>query len=440
MANATQEEVQALCQQVKELKELAAKGAAEHENTTKQILADVLKSHPGFNPPERKIQFETGINLTAKSVEEALPAELQQKADDIFILSNMLKRHPTQLKSWTGFKSRMGEFKKALDTATSGGASEWVPTDFSSNMYELVRLETKVWSLFDQITMPTNPYKLPIQVGRLNTFKHPEQTADTGQTNIPVSDGNDLSGNITLTAVGHAAYVIISKDLEEDAIIPMLPWLRSEIVKSLAEGREDAILNGDIVSSTHEDSDTTSATSRRKLWTGLRALAHDNTLTADLGSLSLTTIRGGRALMGRYGIKPSDVVWIVGMAGFMQMVNIPELTTVDKYGTSATILSGELAKLDGSPVIVSEWVREDLNASGVYASASTKTVAYLVNRKGFVTGVRREANVQLLVEKYAEFDQDALKVRERVTFAPVYALSANKTLMLGQNISTTLGE
>jgi hypothetical protein len=211
-------------------------------------------------------------------------------------------------------------------------------------------------------------------------------------------------------------------------------------VKSLAEGREDAILNGDIVSGTHEDSDISSATSRRKLWTGLRALAHDNSLTADLGSLSITTIRGGRALMGRYGIKPSDVVWIVGMAGFMQMVNIPELTTVDKYGNNATILTGELAKLDGSPVIVSEWVREDLNASGVYAAASTKTVAYLVNRKGFVTGVRREANVQLLVEKYAEFDQDALKVRERVTFAPVYALASNKTLMLGQNISTTFGE
>jgi hypothetical protein len=352
----------------------------------------------------------------------------------------MLRKHPTQLKSWAPFRSQMGEFKKALDTATAGGATEWVPTDFSSTMYELVRLETKVWQLFDQITMPTNPYKLPIQVGRLNTFKHPEQTADTSQTAIPYSDGNDISGNITLTAQGHAAYVIISKDLEEDAIIPMLPWLRSEIVKSLAEGREDAILNGDIVSGTHEDSDISSATSRRKLWTGLRALAHDNSLTADLGSLSITTIRGGRALMGRYGIKPSDVVWIVGMAGFMQMVNIPELTTVDKYGNNATILTGELAKLDGSPVIVSEWVREDLNASGVYAAASTKTVAYLVNRKGFVTGVRREANVQLLVEKYAEFDQDALKVRERVTFAPVYALASNKTLMLGQNISTTFGE
>lgn len=438
MAQATTEQVQALCEEVKNLKELAAKGAQDHEESVKKILTDVLQNHPGFKAGERKMQFsEAGVSRAV--VEDALPKELQQKSDDIMILSRMLKKHPTQLKSWNRFKTDLGEFKKALDTATSGQGLEWVPTEFSSNLYELVRLEAKVWSLFDQIIMPTNPYKLPIQVGRVNTFKHPEQTADTGQTAIPYSDGNDITGNITLTAQGHAAYVLISKDLEEDAIVPMLPFLRSQIVKALAEGREDCILNGDIVSGTHEDSDTTSATSRRKLWTGLRALAHDNSLATDMGAMTLTTIRGGRALMGRYGIKPSDLVWIVSMSGFMQMVNMPELTTVDKYGAGATILTGELAKLDGSPVIVSEWVRDDLNSSGVYASGGDKTVAYLVNRKGFVTGVRREANIQLLVEKYAEFDQDALKVRERVTFAPVYALNSNKTLMLGQNIPTTFG-
>ncbi|PYS91499.1 MAG: phage major capsid protein [Acidobacteria bacterium] len=439
MGQATSEQVTELCQQVKTLKELAEKKSAEHEDSVKRILTDVLKDHPGFaGGGERKMVFPEGSH-GVRALEESLPKELQQKQDDILILSMALKKHPTQLKAWNGFKREMGDFKKALDTATSGGASEWVPTDFSSTLYELVRLETKVWSLFDQIVMPTNPYKLPIQVGRINTFKHPEQTADTSQTAIPYSDGNDISGNITLTAVGHAAYVLISKDLEEDAIVPMLPFLRSELVKALAEGREDCVLNGD-TTATHEDSDTTSATSRRKMWKGLRRLSHDSSLTADLGNLSLTTIRGGRALMGKYGLKPSDLVWIVSMTGFMQLVNLPELTTVDKYGTSATILNGELAKLDGSPVIVSEWIREDLNSSGVYQSGQTRTVAHLINRKGFVTGVRREANIQLLVEKYAEFDQDALKVRERVTFSPIYSLSANKTLLTGQNIGTTFSE
>lgn len=439
MSNATQEEVAKLCEQVKQLKEMAEQKSAEHDENTKKLVSDILKTHPGFNGGERKIQFEGGETKTVRSIEEALPEELQKKSDDVFIMANILKVHPTKLKAWAPFSRQMGEFKKALDTATSGGASEWVPTDFSSSLYELVRLDTKVWNIFDQIVMPTNPYKLPIQVGRINTFKHPEQTGDTGQTTIPYSDGNDISGNITLTAVGHAAYVLISKDLEEDSIVPMLPFLRSEIVKALAEGREDCILNGDTTGS-HEDSDTTSATSRRKMWKGLRRLAHDNSLTADLGTTSVTTLRGARALMGKFGVKPSDVVWIVGMTGLMQMINLPEVSTVDKYGPGATILSGELAKFDGSPIITSEWIREDLNSSGVYASGQTKTVAYLVNRKGFVTGVRRDANIQLLTELYAASDQDALKVRERVTFSPVYSLASNKTLMLGQNIGTTFAE
>jgi len=49
--------------------------------------------------------------------------------------------------------------------------------------------------------------------------------------------------------------------------------------------------------------------------------------------------------------------------------------TVDKYGQFATVLNGELGKIDGIPVIVSEKIRENLNASGVYdGTTTTKTL------------------------------------------------------------------
>jgi hypothetical protein len=284
--------------------------------------------------------------------------------------------------------------------------------------------------------MPTTPYVLPIEIGRLTSHKAAEQTADTGQTLIPVADGNNITGKTTLTAVGHGTRVLVSKDVEEDSIIPLLPFLRSRIIQTLAEGREDCSLNGD-TAATHEDSDTHSAaaTDRRKMWLGLRAHAHDQSYTADLGELTLSNLRLlVRAPMGVYGVNPSDLAIVTGIKGYINLLNLPEVTTVDKYGAQATVLSGELAKVDGIPVIVSEWVREDLNASGVYEASATRTVLHIVNRNGFAVGVRRDATVQLLTELYAASDQDALVTRERVIFKDIYPIASSKSTYMGQNV------
>lgn len=432
---ATQEQVDSLCQKVHDLTELAKKQQAEHEGNVKKLMEEVLANHPGFTP-ERKIQFSDNHPTKMEDLMDTMPNELQQSADDMLIMSKILRKSPDQLKSWGGFTRRLGDFKKALDTAAAAGGGDWIPTGFTNQLYEQVRLQAKVMALFPQIVMPTNPYVLPIEIGRITSHKASEQTADTGQTLIPVGDGNSLTGKTTLTAVGHGTRVLVSKDVSEDSIIPLLPYLRSAIIKAMAEGREDASLNGD-TASPHEDSDTESgaATLRRKMWLGLRAHAHDNSYTADLGEFTLSTIRTLlRAPMGVYGVNPSDLAIVTGIKGYINLLNLKEVTTVDKYGPGATVLAGELAKVDGIPVIVSEWIREDLNASGVYEAAATKTVLHVVNRNAFVVGVRREATVQLLTELYAASDQDALVTRERVIFKDLFPIATNKSTYLGQNI------
>lgn len=429
--NASKEQVDDLCKKVADLTELAQKKTEGYEETVRTLIKDVLSNHPGMTP-DRKIQFADNTPRGEEAILDSMPAELQKEADDMFLISKILKTNPKSLKRWGGFERKLGDFKKALDTATTGQGQEWVPTGFTNQLYELVRLETKVAALFPQIIMPTNPYKLPIQIGRLQTYKHAEQTADSGQTTIPVSDVNSLTGNTVLTAVGHAAYVLCSKDIEEDSIVPILPFLRAEIITALAEGREDCIVNGD--TSGTDDSDISSASDRRKMWTGLRRMANSNSYTADLSELSFTNFNNLlRAPMKKYGVNPANLAIITGIKGYCSMLNMREVTTVDKYGPSATILSGELGKLGGVPIVVSEWIREDLTAAGVYGSGQTKTVIHLVNRNSYAVGVRREASVQLLVEKYADSDQDALKTRERVVFSPIFA-TTEKTGYLGVNV------
>ncbi len=433
METATKEQVEELCKKVHDLTELAAKKSADNQDEVKRLVEDVLKNHPGFTPA-RKLEFANNQPTKLEEIIDSMPVELQKEADDLFIVSAITKKKPNQLKAWNGFTRKLGDFKKALDTATQYQGADWVPTGFSNQLFELVRLENKVMALFPQINMPTNPYVLPIQIGRLTSFKHAEQTADTSQTLIPVGDVNNITDKTTLTAVGHAVQVLCSKDVEEDSIVPMLPFLRSQIVSTLAEGREDCTLNGD-TNGSHEDTDISASNSRRKMWLGLRAHAHDQSYTGDLGEFTLSNTRLLlRKPMGKYGVNPSKLAYVTGISGYINLLNLKEVTTVDKYGAGATVLAGELAKLDGIPIIVSEWVREDLDATGLYVSGGTKTVLHLVYRDAFAVGVRRESSIQLLVEKYADSDQDALITRERVCFVPIYPIASNKTTYCGVNI------
>lgn len=437
-AVATKEEIDGLIKTVKDASE-ALKSAqsdmkASIEKQVEAVLKDVLARHPGVVEPVRKMEFPADAKGTPEEFLSTIPEEAQKGLDDCFILSKVLQRPVQSLKSWSKWTAKHSEFKKALDTAASGGGSEWIPTGFTNRLWELVRVQGVVAGLFTVIPMPTNPYKLPIQIGRLTSWKHAEQTGDTGQTKIPVSDTASLTSSQTLTAVGHGVRVLVSKDLEEDSIIPMLPFLQQQVVLALAEGREDAIINGD-VQSTHQDSDVTDSADRRKMWDGLRRIALANSYSQDLATLTIDNLRLNRSGMGRYGVNPGDLAQICDLRSYIKLLSMDVVTTLEKFGPNATILKGQLGAVDGSPVIVTEWARNNLNASGVYDGTTTSKGGILtVNRNGYVIGERRVASVQLLKELYAESDQDALVVRERLVFKDTYPVASNATVYFGYNV------
>lgn len=436
--NPTRDEFNTLCSSVKNISELVKKGQGDNKDLITNLVKQVLADHPGRTAPT-KIEF-SGTKVLEGSVQRIvrkMPVELQIESDNIFIMSKMLGVHASKLKSYQAFRDGAKEYIKALDTAESGGGNEWVPTDFSPELEKLITLELQVAALFPEIPMPTNPYTLPIQVGRIKTFKQPEQTGDTSQTKIPVGDGSSITDNTTFTAIGHAARVITSKDLEEDSIIPILPFLREDMAVAIAEGREDGVLNGD-TAGTHEDADaeTEGATGRKKMWLGLRATANDQSYKTDLSSMNITALRTFRASMGKYGVLPKNLAWITGPISYSKLLGISEVITVDKYGPAATILSGELAKLDGIPVVVSGLIKENLNASGIQDGVTTdRTVLHLVHRRGHAFGNRRGFTVQLLKELLAESDQDILLTRERRAWRDLFPIASNQTTRLGYNIS-----
>lgn len=434
--------IEDVIKQIKEAQEAMTKAHSDNQAGIKSMVEEtirtVLRSHPGVTP-ERKVIFDGAMPSDESALTKMLPSEVQHAADNLFLLSKFLKKDVKQLKSYGDFRrmfdAKATEFRKALDSTTAGGVDEWVPTDFSAQLKEKVRLQLKVAALFPTISMPSNPYTLPVEVGNIDSFLQPENTADTGQTIIPVGDTSNISGSVTFSASGHATRVLMSKEAMEDSIVPLLPLIQSRIVLALAQGREDVLMNGDN-SVTHMDSDTAggSAQLRRKMAKGIRALGYLNSYTTDLSTLSLNNLIDMVAAMGVYGINPADTAFVTGISGAAQLMKIDAVQTLDKFGPQAVVLQGQIGFVLGRPLVVSEYQRTDLNGSGVYASASTKTTIALVNRNGIGIGERSRVETQLLTELYAVYNQNALIASERFDIQPLYPIASNRVVQLGVNV------
>ncbi len=415
---------------VREIKEKVDSGA--QRELIGAMIQDALKQQKGAYRDHAARKGEYSMEAEAgRSPRPKLSAELQARADDIYLASKLLRRDPRTLKMWGDFSREASELRKAMDTATAGEGLEWIPTGFSADLIHKVKLGLKVAALHGRFAMPTNPFKLPIDGADAAAYLTAESTSDTAAKITASTPG---TSNVTFDAVKLACRVLVSAELDEDSVVAILPLLRDKIVRARAEAQENATINGES-SGTHMYDDVTASTDGRKAWSGYRKLALA-AAKVDCSTFNITNLRAIRAAMGKYGVNPNDLAWVAGVSVFNKMLGLDEVMTVDKYGRRATVLTGELAKLDGIPVIVSEFVREDLNATGVYDSVTaTKTVLPLVYRPAFLYGDRRSITLRVSHELYMETDQDVAIATQRLDFQPVQA--ATETIVgLGYNIAS----
>jgi len=359
--------------------------------------------------------------------------DLQQFAENAYIVSSILGKNPRQLKMWEGYLGRSSALRKAMDAATAAEGTEWVPTLLSADFITKFRLQAKVAALFSDFAMPSNPWKMPYfaGMGASNFYYVGESLSDEATASPPTTPG---TGDQTLTAKKLKSRVYFSDELVEDSIVPVIETLRAELVTAGAEVIEDLILNGD-TTATHQDSDVVDSKDRRKAWSGLRKLCPTATKASLATFTAASHIAAFIVLMGKYGINPADLAFITGGVGYNKFRALTEVMTVDKYGPQAVVLSGELGKLFGSPIIVSEYIRENLNATGVYdATTMTKTQVLIVNRRGFMLGTR--GGVKLTFKAEAEVDQNQLIMSFRKAFQPRWTPSATVlTIANGYNVA-----
>jgi len=406
-----------------------------------------LKAAMDTNRPwaQRSALFQRS---TATTSAEAEIKALQDLNDDCVIIDAIM-RHSTFKDSYRGVKSlntfaryqdQLQCVVKAIAPMDTTDIANFVPSALSAQVLDLPWLIGGVEALFGHFPMPTNPFKMPLDLTPASTMADNISEATTNTDNPGDTFGQNITdGLLTFTASKHRARMITSAELDEEAIMLWLPLIKKRLVDILRNTVEACDFNGDSTA-THMDTDIEAlgANDGRTNWKGLRRLLLTGSCIKDCGTgnLSEANLLAMKAFCGKYGYNPAEGVWLFGPISYLsQIIQLTNVATLDKIGDKATIIKGQLAAYFGSPILVSEHQREDLNASGVDDGVTaTKAAAMYINKNYFFHGDRRL--VTLDGEKWITTDQFNLVAFRRMDFQPLIAPSTTYTFgCMGYNFA-----
>jgi len=298
------------------------------------------------------------------------------------------------------YKSAFREVAKAMDEGTATEGGNWVPTTFSPRLHEQYRLPSKVITLFEEIPCKSNNHDESIEGPDLDARKGSETDSDDVYANASLMPAiTPTTYKTTFGAVDIQARVSISSQLDADSVIRVVEKTRMKLQVAHAKAKDRAVLMGDLTA-TYPDNDVNAdpalATRSERLWDGLRAMTNVAAIVNCNGvNVTLNKLRDGVKEMGVYGANPEDCAIIAGVRAKSQLMRIPELITLDKYGPQATVLNGEIGNIDGMRVIITETSKEDVSATGYNTAGgpNTFTNVYTVNTKSFAYGLRERLNI-----------------------------------------------
>ena len=187
--------------------------------------------------------------------------------------------------------------------------------------------------------------------------------AQTGDTYGAPFGGVDLTEK-TLSTHKLISQSYLGNETEEDAIMPILPLIRESIVRSHAKGIENALLLGNhstgVYTSGTFDGLIKMASADIDETQSATAVASDTVTAAELLAL--------RKNMGKYGVNPNDVTYIISQSAYFQLLEDAEFQDANLVGDMATKLTGEIGQVFGSRVLMcDEFPAQAANGYGAIA-------------------------------------------------------------------------
>lgn len=306
---------------------------------------------------------------------------------------------------------------RAMDTSESGYGSQLMGAQYVGDLWEAARQESRVANLIGSFEMTAPVAYVPVEVDFPELLLQSEQTDADGTAYTTSKTG---SQRVTVTAKKFVMRQAWSGEMEEDSIVPFIPFLRRQSQLSLAYYQDSLALNGDTTASNGINNvDTVAASTKHYLAAdGIRhACIIDNTgnlSSAANGVVSLAMFKGAYTRMidatylhdWGHPNNPADVVHIVDPYTGDNMLLLDEFLTQDKAGNQATMFAGQVAKVFGHPVISSIALKKSGTDGKVDAdTAGNNLYGQIVtfNRNGLKWGWRRRVRVE--TERVPKTDQ-----------------------------------
>lgn len=325
---------------------------------------------------------------------------------------------------------------KALTSTGSGTGDELVPTGMAAELWEDFFSASRVAADIPTQPMPTDPFDMPLGLGDVTWRKGTQNTAPTAS--------DPATAKSTLTSTEQVAEVDWSYDLDEDSVVAVLPALRQRIGLSGGEQMDAFIINADATNAgtgniNLDDADPPDDSYYLSAGQdGIRHLALvDNTgqgsgVGAAIDDAKMVAIL---KLLGKYGLDYQNCRIVPDIATYFTMLGMTNVATVDKYGPQATILSGELARYRGIPVIPSASVPLTEADGKVSTTGGNNTKGQIVayNRNMWRVGFRRQLLVE--VDRLIQKRQLVMVVSFRIAVAAHGARASAKHAAVGYNIT-----
>lgn len=395
----------------------AAKKAAEVEAATKALeekaataAANAVKSTAEALQAEMAKTFEDGkttIEDMQKQFKEAIEvnkAEFAAMRDSKRLFADRgapagdLKAFEADMESayllgrvtGKGYDTNFGKQlkEKVNQHSTVEVSSDLFETTVSTNIERDIQNELVVTKLFREIMLNSKTLVLPIMpdAGYAEITAATSAAGDQPYGNMDkrgAAHGTPYGGipmeEVHLDTIKMISLAYLGNETEEDAILPILPLIRDSMIRSHARGVENMILAGNDVEGVY------TANARDGLIKMTRTGGRQVTQAAANTPLTAAQLLSMRKVMGKYGVNPQDVVYVVSQDGYFDLLQDAEFQDVNLVGNVAVKLKGELGAVYGSKVIMSD----------EFAPAGAgKTKALAINTRNFLVPRLRGLTVE----------------------------------------------
>lgn len=406
-----------------------------------EFLHDIMQAAHA-NGQSRKGPSEDLLNgFQAISDAQYIPQE-QIREMDKRALDDLFPRIP---KAWLNGQSREQAYNRALvamDTAESGAGQQLVGAQYVRDLWEAARNDSVVFGLIDTFEMQDATVYLPVEVDIPEMIFVGENTAFQTDLSNMYAAVNTGSQRVSVSASKFVIHQIWSGEMEEDAIIPFVPFLRRQAALSIAHYSDSLILNGDTTNAATgninlDDADPAD-TKHYLAFDGVRhAWLVDNTAngTDAAGAATLAKLMGLKSLMvdttrfvdWGHPTNMEDLVYVTDVFTADKISQIDEVLKAKwALGMNAQLLNGEVGRILGHPVVRSMAMSKTEADGKVSTTGGNNTLGQVCafNRRGFKVGWRRRVKIE--TERMAAVDQNRIVYSLRLgmgRFTPTGAAS-----------------